>query len=297
MLRRQRSTATPFVATPLRVVTIVHLCWVFTYLVWVTARPALEDHMAFKTHMTLCKTVMGHQDLTAGLPEPEKGLALEKLDRHAKRFSHLSAPDQERVREHYGRLLIQPSLGSAGYFRQAGWQLVAGIPPFVQAYLFFSLLICFFLLLRIEGAAPAAWLLPLIIAIFTYTNQAHAPLPTPRADASLYPTEQEILPSTASHALRPSISQQYGLLKRGWEEFLISHYAKETPSPNPEDRALQLEEGEFWFNLARLDRYEQAALTPRQGSREQRESLLLELLMIGWSLFFAGFVTIRQRSA
>ena len=100
------------------------------------------------------------------------------------------------------------------------------------------MLVCFLLLFHIEGAARAAFLLPLLILPYAYF---HAP-PAPNA---IFPEENYV---------KERYTNEGEHLIKGWHRYLITEWAHETPSSESTSYEAQLDRALFAFNVARLER-------------------------------------------
>ncbi len=150
------------------------------------------------------------------------------------------------------------------FLRELGQLFFVEAPAFGLAWLFFSFVICFLLLFRIEGAAPASWLLPLLVIGHAYFGYQGYEKP----DSSLYPTEEYVLTNYVSQEDLSHLNKRERL-KKGWHHYLVSEWGREEPSQDPAQFDEQLEKGLFSFNASRL--------------KQLLEGKENELLLIGFS--------------
>jgi len=149
---------------------------------------------------------------------------------------------------------------------------------------FFSILICFLLLFRIEGAHATTWILPFLVVGYGYYLYASPPV----KQRGLFPEESYV---QRHYVERQEGLSQHDLLLKGWHLYLVNEWAKESPSENPTVFEKQLDKGLFAFNIARLNSME--------GGREDEAvlagftshpSLLRVLCYFLWNLVFAWLI-------
>jgi hypothetical protein len=204
-----------------KVLIICHLCFAFSYLMWLLIQPAVKEIVSQKSQSALYNLVMEREALVRLLPEEDQFLLAES-----------------------GELLqnkVSPSL-----LHDMGRLLFVDTPPFALAWLFFSLAICLLLLLRIEGAAFCAWLLPLLVVGYAY----FLCMTPQRSKESLFPSEEYVL-----NAITPSEKEALGRresLLLGWHRYLVREWAHEIPASEEPLFQEQLDRGLFAFNVARL---------------------------------------------
>ena len=262
-----------FIATPLRVIVIIQLCIAFTLLVSYAGYPFMGELFEIKSGKILYEAVMGKGDTAV-----------------AAHFSKLPYQERRIIEEEYG-ILQQRSQKSVGEKLNRSIKiLISEIPPFEKAWLTFSIVISILLLLRIEGAATAAWILPLIVVVYSVDNTIYGYSGIHSKEAALFPTEQQIVEKYLKEPLNPNILDQKEQLLRGWRYYLIREWATEIPSKNDEVFQNQAKKGEFHFNLARI-----SALTSEPYPTDRivfhpKVSPVILLSYLVWNLFFAWFI-------
>ncbi|MCH9610068.1 MAG: hypothetical protein S4CHLAM81_11590 [Chlamydiales bacterium] len=108
-----------------------------------------------------------------------------------------------------------------------------------------SIIICLFLLLHIEGAHLACWLLPVTIVIYAFSLNRAPPL----KGEQIFPKEQTIEARFLEEG--ESFENKNERLVTAWNRYLIHDWAKETPSEDLAVHAQQLEVAVFNFNVQR----------------------------------------------
>lgn len=274
-----------------RLLVIVHLCLVFWYLVWVGIQPFIGDYWERQTTKTLYRVAFGDTNLIKddGSAEAAKDIGL--LTRNRARFHALPESTQEEMKEEYERIrtLKQPGLwqGIAEALELYAW----GIPPFVQAWVLFSVAICFLVLYQIEGATAAAWLLPVIVGVYAYQNQTQAPPPTPSPDQALFPSEQLLEEKYLGGPIEGSMDEQREQILLGWRRYLVDEWTDQEPAEDPEALVSQAEEGDYRFVLKRLELRAAERPEPLSYKLNQRRPLPLVILYCMWNLLFAAYLS------
>lgn len=262
-----------FIPTKARIAAIIQLCIAFSYFLWIASQPFLGDLFAIRSEMALFETLFGTR---TELNVKEK----EKLERHRDRFASLPQDHRHAIESHY-QVLQEKNNTSPGKKLQSMVFLIIGAPPFALALLLFSIAIPLLLLLRVEGAAHACWLLPLWVFFAVLERPAHPP---PANEGALFPSEQMLLERHNAAPLKAGILEQYQQLQAAWQLYLVEEWGKEIPAKQPELFAQQVEQGEFAFTLSRAN-----AKTKQQFSLPSEASTHLPLLPLYllWSVAFA----------
>ena len=196
-----------------KVLIILHLCFVFSYLFWMGTQPFLRQVTATKACSLLFDSIA-------------KSPRFEKL------------PDQERI-----ELLVGRDALKSGSFQPLVTKFHISKSGMLWAIL--SLAVCFFLLFDIEGAAIAAWLLPLTIVVYAFALGHEMPLKGER----LFPEEDSI----ASRYIEEgeTFKRPRERLSTAWNRYLITEWTHETPSEDLPIQTEQLEVAVFNFNIER----------------------------------------------
>ena len=189
---------------------------------WLLIQPYVKEIISKKSQIALYEMVMEREALFQQLPLSDQQLFLE------------------------GHSVAKKS-GSPSLVKELGRLLFVDTPPFALAWLFFSLAICLLYLFHIEGAAHAAWLLPLIVLGYAYFLY----IPTVEKRVSLFPTEAHVLSSYVSSEEQTKLGQR-GSLLLGWHRYLVNEWAHESYSSDPDVFKAQLDKGLFAFNIARI---------------------------------------------
>ena len=260
-----------------RVFVILHLCLAFSLICWVLAGPFMGEYFRYKSQLLMYEAVIGDADAPMGSRDAE----------NAQRFARLSEAQRLEIAAGYEAL---EDKGQVSFWRKLGlsfWELAFGMPPFTQAWLFFSLTICLLLLFRIEGAARAAYLLPVIALALMVDTYLSTP-PSPHPSTRLFPSEDYLIDKYGGGSLDRSLSVQKDQLFAAWQNYLITEWADTTPSSDPAIFKKQLLDGEHAFNIAQLATLKQPV--PEQSSRKPFLLLLVYLL---WNGAFAFVVNRR----
>lgn len=268
-----------FIPTKARIAAILQLCLAFTVSLWIISQPFMPDYFAIRSEMVILDHLFG-----TGTYTEEKELYLE---RNAERFARLPKKEKSVFEKRHKELqALQKRTFQKKIFKSLE-MITSKTPPFLQAWIIFSIVIPILLLLKIEGAACACWILPLLALLMT----SHAD--SPSAHCSLfpeYPTERLLLETFLRQPLKPTISQQYNQLEKGWHLYLIKEWAQEVPSKNRSQRILQIEKGEFAFHCARAK--QQAAMPELLPSdRHITISKTVLWIFIAWNSIFAAIAT------
>ncbi len=168
MLSYSKKTHSPDPSIPFlqRLMVILQLCLAFSLMLWYLIQPFMGEYFVLRSRMLLYEYVMGTSEILKGRPGQE-----DKLVRQSQRFEQL--PEARRQMLEWDYQMIK------NYAQRPAWQkikdglriLIQDIPPFEQAWIFFSIVIGILILLKIEGAKQAAWLLPLIVLAYMADNQ------------------------------------------------------------------------------------------------------------------------------
>lgn len=266
---RQKKKFPPgtFIATPARIAAIIQLCLAFSLSLWIISKPFMGDLFVIKSERLLSQELLGKPTLMEKLP----------------------VSDQEQIKVYDETLKQKLRLNFFEKLKASMQLLFIQTAPFEQAWILFSFLIPLLLLLRIEGAVHACWLLPILALGYAADNQVNAPLPGRNRDLDIFPTETLLVQSYLNRPLSDSIAEQKRELKEGWKNYLIIEWTNEAISNDPQDFLAQLEKGEFLFNVARLkNRKLQGLLAVEKGP--ERQSLGILGLYLAWNILFASLV-------
>jgi hypothetical protein len=274
-----------FISTPKRVLAILQLCIAFTILIASASHPFIGELFAQKSQTLLYHNVMGNNVLSEKIGNANPKYR-ELLKMNAIRFEKLPESQKTNIIEQYDALQAK----SEKPFLTKLWHsikiLILDLPAFERAWLVLTVIISIMLLKRVEGSAKAAWLLPIVALLYALNNYAYGEKQLPTADSKLFPSEQIIVQEYLKEPLSQNILEQQPQLLKGWNNYLIKNWAHQIPSEDLDAFSKQAEEGEYAFNVARL---EAIANQPRQDRSvfHQRESVLLLALYVLWNLYFA----------
>lgn len=277
-----------FISTPKRVLAILQLCIAFTLLIAIISYPFIGELFEQKSETLLYHNVMGNPLLSEkiGHSNPEY---TERLKRNAVRFENLPEEQRKSMIQHYDALQVK----SEKPFLTKCWQslkiLFVELPSFERAWLLLAIIVPIMLLKRVEGAAKAAWLLPIVALLYSLNNYFYGEQPLLPGDNKLFPSEKILVDEYLKAPLSSSITEQHTQLLKGWQLYLIHNWTDQIPSEDANVFAKQVEEGEHLFNVARL---EAIVDQPKQHGSifHQKTSLLLLALYVIWNLYFAWMI-------
>lgn len=278
-----------FIPTPARVAAIIQLCLAFTVILWSAGQPFMGELFAVKSKLILYQTVLGSQDLLKKGKENPQIVA--KLQRNAGRFSRLPIDQQHQLVQSYQQL---QKTADAPFLSKLGRSIsivAFQIPPFELAWIAFSIIISLLLLLRIEGAMHAVWLLPLIVLIYGIDNHWNGAQPGLAEESKLFPSEEKLVQEFMAEPLSPNIFEQQKQLLLAWKKYLVAEWAHEKSSDDETQFDLQVEKGEQAFTIARLAKLPKDRLIDDDALFHRKEPIFLLSFYLLWNLFFAWIVT------
>ena len=271
-----------------KILTILHLSFVFIYISWVGLFPFLGEYFNTKAELTSIMSLMGHEGLShelGGLNIQE----LEKLKRHKSLFQKLPQEKQERVIREFNDIHTKKELGTLDKISSGLRTLIYGLPLFLQAWLSFSFLICIFLLLKIDGSRASVLLLPIIALVFSFYNFFYGLTPTLPPTAELYPSESELIQTYMKEPLDNGILKQQEQLLGAWKRYLVVNWIHESPSGDTDLYEEQIERAEHAFSTARLFKEwdTRNSKTFLYSELNERQALPLLGFFILWNVFFS----------
>lgn len=269
MLKRKKKTFPKgtFIPTPARVMAILHLCLAFTVLLWSGGYPFMGELYALKSKKLLHEQVIQSES-----------------------FHHLPKSEQELITSGLEKIQSQSQIGFLTKCKRMTQILAFYLPSFMQAWLLFSLVIPILLLLRIEGAVLAAWLLPILVLFYAVHNQNYGKDLSLTQEMALFPTEEMLVSKYVEGKLDSRILAQHQQLKDAWEKYLIVEWAQERPSKVTARYKQQLDQGQLQFNIARIKAQEKDRISHYVEAFHKKESVFMLILYFAWNLFFAYFV-------
>lgn len=256
------------ISTKQRIFVIVQLCFAISLLLWYAAQPFMGEYFTLRSRMLSYEFVTGTG---------------EKNEKNLKYFTLLPLEDQITISNDYQKLV--------DYAKRPWWVKIKDglvvvlfrIPPFELAWISFSLVLGILILLKKPGAQNAAWLLPLIVLCYAVNNLNTGVDKGPLPDATLFPSERELLHNYLHEDLSNTIEGQRHQLKRGWEIYLAANWS---PSEHLE-WSNKIEEGEYFFTLQRLRLLQTQRMNEWLHHFNDKVSYPLLALYLIWNLYFA----------
>ena len=262
-----------FIATPLRVIAILQLCLSFTCLAYFAGYPFMGELFEIKSSKVLYEAVIGKGD--------------DAISHH---FSKLPYIQRRNIEDQYHNLQQKLEKPVGDKLKQSINILISEIPPFEKAWLAFSIAISILLLLRIEGAATAAWILPLIVLLYSADNIAYGLPNENMEEKALFPSEHLIVTEYLEKPLSSNILEQKEQLLGGWNTYLIKEWAQEKPSEDDVIFQDQAKKGGFYFNLERIEALKSKQYGSDTTQFRQKVPPFLLLTYLLWNIFFAWFI-------
>lgn len=253
-----------------RFLIILQLCFGFSMALYFLGYPFSAKLFKSKSDLLLIESILG-QNHTLFSIDPEKAAALQsKAAIRQALFEALPPEKREEIQNKH--LEIEQSLQQSMLEKST---LLLKTPKLQLLWVFLAILLPILLLLRNKNALPYLWLFPLISLGFAWNNQNYGYDPLLLSEKILFPKEDQLLATTSSHSRED--------WEQAWNHYLITHFAKESPSENKDIFNAQAVKGEFFFNLARID-YIEGDLS---GSFWEKRSLITLFIYFAWDLFFA----------
>jgi len=287
MFNKPRKVFPPgtFLPAPQRVLAIFQLCLAFIAICVYAGHPFMGALFNQKAQLSLFENVMGT------LPEPLTEQDRTQQQFNNNQFSQLSVGEKTAILAKYHQI---QQIGNSSFLakcQEACVLLIFKTPPFTKAWIFFSILLSILMLRKREGAAQAAWVLPILACAFAWDSYQNLDKQAISPEAKLFPSEQVVMRDYLKEPLSSSILEQHQQLKKGWNQYLIIEWAREIPSPFSTTHNLQVFKGEFAFNLARLKlQIQHPSSNSSFLAGAVYNPLLIYLLYFWWNLFFAWFM-------
>lgn len=269
-----------FSPSPARPIAIIQLCFGLGALLWILFYPFMGAHYLAKSRLLEIEQAIGIEGELSSLIDTE-GLR-PKLERNALRFQSLQKTEThpilikyEEVKKNLGETFVQK-------LRKTLYLLLVVIPPFELVWIILSITIPILLLLKIEGAPQAAWLLPLVSLFFALDSYSHGV--NPYSEKNFYPSEKLLVFEYLKSPLGSTLKEQKEQLLKGWQLYLIDVWGNQKPKNDPQEFNLQFEAAEFLFNLNRIKSNPYSPYYQRFREKHEPGTLLL---FLSWNLFFA----------
>lgn len=281
MSRRPPKTYPPgtFLPHPQRLFAIAQLCISFSLILWMLGQPFLGEYYALRSRMVYYEYTMGTSE---SLMMKGEGL---KMERNREQFSRLPQDDQALVINDYKALQEFSQRPFLTKILDGFKVLFLQIPAFEMAWLFLSVVLSLLLLLKVEGAPQAVWILPLLVLAYAIDNRLEGLPQRSSPDQALFPSEQTIFQEYTKTPLGHAAMDERVQLQTGWEEYLIDLWLpKGFPAAN---RTEAVELAEYQFNLARLKLLHNQPQKEWLSSHRERVSLMTLITYMVWNLLFA----------
>ncbi len=238
-----------------RALVVIQLCIAFMMLMWYVCYPFMGELYYWRSRLFLTQTVVGDTQLLDYVKDTGLAHSREKLEANQKLFSKLPKNEQDSIlkdlRHYQSKLkkdLRQKLASSFDIF-------LSRLPPFKEAWLIFTFIVCFSLLYRVEGAHLVVWALPILTLGYIISSSLYPSGLPP--DAHLFPAE-----STMNEATPKAFS-------KAWNDYMEKEWG-----------------GDFFFNLARLKEYRSHPGYHSAYLFKHQEPLALLLLYFAWNLSF-----------
>lgn len=251
---------------------IIQLCFAFSLLLWQASQPFMGDYFAVRSQMLLHEYVMG----TA----PTFKTAEEQAARQAERFDSLPTKQREKILGDYHVLQQHVSRPFFDKIREGLYALLFETPVFELAWIAFAITISILILLKREGAARAAWLLPLIVIGYGIDSQLYGRSAVPAPDTVLFPTEKMLVEDYLQAPLSNHVPEQQTQLQHGWNQYLQKNWAEDATS-HADEEAL------FNFTIARLKLWHQHPAKYAGVDPHEKSGSVALLAYFLWNLLFA----------
>jgi len=271
MIKTKARTFPPgtFIPTPLRVVAIIQLCIAFSAILYDMGHPFMGQLFEQKRLKGVYESIIQEND----------------------RFQQLPYQQQLNIQEGYKELADSMQLPFSTKMSQSTRILLIELPPFQKAWIFFSIIIPLLMLMKIDGAHRAAWVLPIITLVFIANQYTFPAVPENLKEYALFPTEKEIFEGYLKVPLADSISDQREQLINGWHLYLIDQWVGEEPSNDQSVLERQVADGLFAFNISRVEAIKEDSAFP---SYLRKKGPFLLMTFLAWNLFFAWFANRRK---
>lgn len=272
-------TAT-FLPKPQRLMSIAQLCMAFSLLLWHATQPFMGEYFALRSRMLLYEYVMGSSSALKSKPNGQA-----RLERQGLRFEQL--PDKNKLISDYQQLKNYANRPLLEKIEGGIRRVISQVPPFEQAWIFFSIVISILILLKWEGAKQAVWLLPFIVIAYAADNIETGKPAKQQPDAVLFPSEKAIVQNYIAEPLGPTTQIQQEQLESGWKRYLIKNWSSTLTG----DEDQKLENAEYNFTLARLRLLRAQPRYEWLQSPHERVSATSLMFFLLWNGCFAWIVS------
>lgn len=258
-----------FIPFPQRILAIIQLCLAFSLILWYAAQPFLGEYFNLKSNILLYEYVLGTSNILKSASQKEK------LKRNTDRFTSLPEEKKALIQNDYAKLYTYSTRPLLTKLLD-GLKALFAVGAFEWGWIIFSILTSVLILLKIEGAEKAAWLLPILVLAGSINNQFTHHV-SESSDIDLFPKESVIIQDYVEGQLSPHVNEQRDQLQKGWNRYLAANWS------NSND----VEEGEFNFTLARLDKMTFQIPTDWHFFFREKTKEGLMLIYLLWNCAFA----------
>ena len=269
-------------ATWQRIFAIIQLCLAFSLMLGYMAQPFMGEYFNLRSRMILYEYVMGKSNILNDQSPLDS-----QLGTQSKRFTQLALIEQQQVKKDYQSLYQYANRPILKKIEDGLRILIQAIPPFEQAWMFFSIILAILILLRKEEVQQAIWILPLVVLAYTIDNQLTGKSVVSSPDVILFPTEEMIAEHYVKEPLAKNIFKQKEQLEKGWNLYLIEKWSSNLNKPFTD----LLEEGKFNFTLARLKLLQNQSPSNGLNLFHQKVNPLWLFIYFLWNSLFAWVVS------
>ena len=282
--KRQKKYFPPdtFIPKPARICAIIQLCLAFSVLLWNASEPFVGEIFTLKSRLLFYQDVMG-------IPAKDN-ISIEKverLNRNADRFKSLPNQTKNQLVDNYQVIQKQLQRSFLDKITSVISLFAHRISPYELAWIFFSIVISILLLKRIEGAAQAVWLLPLLAAAYAVDSRWYGTSDQLSLESRLFPSEKELIENYIKEQLSHDVFVQQEQLLNGWKRYLIVKWGHQHPSEDHMIFEKQTEDAEFNFTLARLELRSKQKDFFILEKNQSIPSYPLLILYFFWNTYFA----------
>lgn len=273
-----------FISTPKRLCAIIQLCLAFSLFLWYASQPFMSEHFALRSRMLLYEYAMGTSDLLRSSDQKEK------LEHHKERFRRLPETEQAKILQDYHFIQQKASRSVWTKIGQGLHAVFFAIPAFELAWIFFAVAISVLILLKTEGAALAAWLLPCLAFFYGIDNHFYGRPILSSPDEALFPTEKVLVYSYLKEPLSSNWHDQQEQLLKDWQRYLVQQWSGLSVEEGQAGWQDAIEQGEFNFTIARLN------LIGQQPEKEwfipfhKKENMYFLFFYVSWNVLFAWMI-------
>lgn len=261
-----------------RFLVIIQLCLAFSLVLWYVFQPFMGEYFSLRSRLLLYEYVFGNSEIFKNQADKES-----KLERNAQRYQQLKSSQKETIEKDYQALQNYSQRPALTKIQDGINLLFRYIPPFQLAWLFFVIIIGIMLLLQKPAAKQAAWILPLIALAYLVDNRMNGHSPALQADASLFPSENQLIAEYLPANTSKNNVQRHEL-QEGWNQYLLANW---TTNATESKKETALEEAEFNFTIARLMLIRQMAPNYWLSSFNEKSGYGVLGMYVAWNFYFA----------